>query len=217
MTEAEREARLEQERKYVAKKRMQETEEERNKRQERSRLYNQRYFASKRKLKASGECIGTDNPQPGGSQNAEATTRWPGRSAKTTAGSNIRQQLEQETLEAILNVSDESTDALDIRNSFNESNENVPVSNAVTDRTTKSKSKESGCSMTLAEKWGLRPLVVRLERIDVAQLIQKIKQESAPQDDSAAVKVKRTRKRNGSVAAPSARITRWFKAISPSA
>jgi hypothetical protein len=205
----------------VAKKRMQETEEERKERQERRRLYNKRYFASRRKSKSSGECTGTGTPQPSGSQgNAEASetvTRRPGSTAKATAGSNIRQQLEQETPEAGLNVSYESMDALDIQNSFNESDETVSDSNAVNGRTTESSGKESECSMTLAEKWGLRPLVVRLERIDVAEFIQKIKQEPASIDDSSAVQVKRTRKRMRSVVAPSARITRWFKAISPSA
>ena len=31
-----------------------------------------------------------------------------------------------------------------------------------------------GCSMTLAEKWGLRPVVVRLERIDVSNPVKLI-------------------------------------------
>ena len=135
---------------YHRRKLMQMTEAERE-----ARLERRRCSASKRKLKSSGECSGT--------------------------------QLEHETPGAVLTVSDESMDTLDVRNSFIESDKKVFDSNAVTDQTTKSNSKESECSMTLAEKWGLRPLVVRLVRIDVAEIIQKIKQESALNDDSAAV------------------------------
>jgi hypothetical protein len=135
----------------------------------------------------------------------------PGRSAKSKAGGNIRHQLEHETPEADLKNSDDSTDALDFRISNNQSDEKIYDSNAATDRTTKSNGKESeDCSMTLAEKWGLRPLVVRLERIDVAELVHKVKQEPAAIDDSAGVKVKRTKNPNGCVDAPSARITRWL-------
>ena len=69
--------------------------------------------------------------------------------------------------------------------------ENAEANETATKRQGRSaKCKESVCSMTLAEKWGLRPLIVRLERIDVAEFVQKIKQESA------AIQVKRTRKRN---------------------
>ena len=181
MTEAEREERLERWRK----KRMQ----AREKRRQRDREY---YNGSQQKLESSGECTGIDTLQTGGSQeNAETSsteTKRPGRSAKSKAGSNIRHQLEHETPGALLAVSDDSTDALDFRISNNQSDEKIYDSNAATDRTTKSNGKESeDCSMTLAKKWGLRPLVVRLERIDVAELVHKVKQEPAAIDDSAAV------------------------------
>ena len=177
---------------HAKRKRMNETQEQRQRRLERDRrnrkirsqkmtpeeleARRQRNNERRKKMKEkqrqqAREQDRGDIPQPDGSQNAEASetaTKRPGRRAKCKAGSYIRRQLEQKTPEVLV-VSDESMDALDVRNSFNESDDKVSDSNAVTDQTTKSNGKESECSMTLAKKWGLRPLVVRLERIDVAE------------------------------------------------